>query len=149
MGVSLSLSSFFCEQIGINGSPFRRAKDLEKVFGSVRICLKNSSDRTLLVDKFELITAITFDYFSAEKPDVVIMGSRHGWLSRQVPMFVSLFWQPSCTIGLDHVVPGPDVASIARKGRGLSRKNVLFARGRIELNSRKSLFKRLIVYPFQ
>ena len=64
----------FNEQIGINGVPISD-KDLEDYLALYRDLLeRNSSDQTLLgLTEFELITAMAFDYFSAEKPDVVIM----------------------------------------------------------------------------
>ena len=64
----------FHEQISINGLPISD-QDLETYLSLYQDLLeKNSSDQTLLgLTEFELMTVLAFDYFAAEKPDVVIL----------------------------------------------------------------------------
>ena len=128
----------FNEQIGINGVPISD-KDLEDYLALYRDLLeRNSSDQTLLgLTEFELITAMAFDYFSAEKPDVVIMevgmGGRLDSTNVCQPILTAI-----TTIGLDHVaLLGPDVASIAREKVGIIKEKIPVLLGRIELEAQE------------
>lgn len=128
----------FNEQIGINGVPISD-KDLEDYLALYRDLLeRNSSDQTLLgLTEFELITAMAFDYFSAEKPDVVIMevgmGGRLDSTNVCQPILTVI-----TTIGLDHVaLLGPDVASIAREKAGIIKEKIPVLLGRIELEAQE------------
>ena len=128
----------FNEQIGINGVPISD-KDLEDYLALYRDLLeRNSSDQTLLgLTEFELITAMAFDYFSAEKPDVVIMevgmGGRLDSTNVCQPILTAI-----TTIGLDHVAHlGPDVASIAREKAGIIKEKIPVLLGRIELEAQE------------
>ena len=128
----------FNEQIGINGVPISD-KDLEDYLALYRDLLeRNSSDQTLLgLTEFELITAMAFDYFAAEKPDVVIMevgmGGRLDSTNVCQPILTAI-----TTIGLDHVaLLGPDVASIAREKAGIIKEKIPVLLGRIELEARE------------
>ena len=128
----------FNEQIGINGVPISD-KDLEDYLALYRDLLeRNSSDQTLLgLTEFELITAMAFDYFSAEKPDVVIMevgmGGRLDSTNVCQPILTAI-----TTIGLDHVaLLGPDVASIAREKAGIIKEKIPVLLGRIELEAQE------------
>ena len=128
----------FNEQIGINGVPISD-KDLEDYLTLYRDLLeRNSSDQTLLgLTEFELITAMAFDYFSAEKPDVVIMevgmGGRLDSTNVCQPILTAI-----TTIGLDHVaLLGPDVASIAREKAGIIKEKIPVLLGRIELEAQE------------
>ena len=128
----------FNEQIGINGVPISD-KDLEDYLALYRDLLeRNSSDQTLLgLTEFELMTAMAFDYFSAEKPDVVIMevgmGGRLDSTNVCQPILTAI-----TTIGLDHVaLLGPDVASIAREKAGIIKEKIPVLLGRIELEAQE------------
>jgi bifunctional protein folC len=128
----------FNEQIGINGVPISD-KDLEDYLTLYRDLLeRNSSDQTLLgLTEFELITAMAFDYFAAEKPDVVIMevgmGGRLDSTNVCQPILTAI-----TTIGLDHVaLLGPDVASIAREKAGIIKEKIPVLLGRIELEAQE------------
>ena len=128
----------FNEQIGINGVPISD-KDLEDYLALYRDLLeRNSSDQTLLgLTEFELITAMAFDYFAAEKPDVVIMevgmGGRLDSTNVCQPILTAI-----TTIGLDHVaLLGPDVASIAREKAGIIKDKIPVLLGRIELEAQE------------
>ena len=128
----------FNEQIGINGVPISD-KDLEDYLALYRDLLeRNSSDQTLLgLTEFELITAMAFDYFAAEKPDVVIMevgmGGRLDSTNVCQPILTAI-----TTIGLDHVaLLGPDVASIAREKAGIIKEKIPVLLGRIELEAQE------------
>ena len=128
----------FNEQIGINGVPISD-KDLEDYLALYRDLLeRNSSDQTLLgLTEFELITAMAFDYFAAEKPDVVIMevgmGGRLDSTNVCQPILTAI-----TTIGLDHVALfGPDVASIAREKAGIIKEKIPVLLGRIELEAQE------------
>ena len=128
----------FNEQIGINGVPISD-KDLEDYLALYRDLLeRNSSDQTLLgLTEFELITAMAFDYFSAEKSDVVIMevgmGGRLDSTNVCQPILTAI-----TTIGLDHVaLLGPDVASIAREKAGIIKEKIPVLLGRIELEAQE------------
>lgn len=128
----------FNEQIGINGVPISD-KDLEDYLALYRDLLeRNSSDQTLLgLTEFELITAMAFDYFAAEKPDVVIMevgmGGRLDSTNVCHPILTAI-----TTIGLDHVaLLGPDVASIAREKAGIIKEKIPVLLGRIELEAQE------------
>ena len=128
----------FNEQIGINGVPISD-KDLEDYLALYRDLLeRNSSDQTLLgLTEFELITAMAFDYFAAEKPDVVIMevgmGGRLDSTNVCQPILTAI-----TTIGLDHVaLLGPDVASIAREKTGIIKEKIPVLLGRIELEAQE------------
>ena len=128
----------FNEQIGINGVPISD-KDLEDYLALYRDLLeRNSSDQTLLgLTEFELITAMAFDYFATEKPDVVIMevgmGGRLDSTNVCQPILTAI-----TTIGLDHVaLLGPDVASIAREKAGIIKEKIPVLLGRIELEAQE------------
>ena len=128
----------FNEQIGINGVPISD-KDLEDYLALYRDLLeRNSSDQTLLgLTEFELITAMAFDYFAAEEPDVVIMevgmGGRLDSTNVCQPILTAI-----TTIGLDHVaLLGPDVASIAREKAGIIKEKIPVLLGRIELEAQE------------
>ena len=128
----------FNEQIGINGVPISD-KDLEDYLALYRdLFERNSSDQTLLgLTEFELITAMAFDYFAAEKPDVVIMevgmGGRLDSTNVCQPILTAI-----TTIGLDHVaLLGPDVASIAREKAGIIKEKIPVLLGRIELEAQE------------
>ena len=128
----------FNEQIGINGVPISD-KDLEDYLALYRDLLeRNSSDQTLLgLTEFELITTMAFDYFAAEKPDVVIMevgmGGRLDSTNVCQPILTAI-----TTIGLDHVaLLGPDVASIAREKAGIIKEKIPVLLGRIELEAQE------------
>ena len=128
----------FNEQIGINGVPISD-KDLEDYLALYRDLLeRNSSDQTLLgLTEFELITAMAFDYFAAEKPDVVIMEVGMGGRLDSTNVCQSILTAIT-TIGLDHVaLLGPDVASIAREKAGIIKEKIPVLLGRIELEAQE------------
>ena len=128
----------FNEQIGINGVPISD-KDLEDYLALYRDLLeRNSSDQTLLgLTEFELITAMAFDYFSAEKPDVVIMEVGMGGRLDSTNVCQHILTAIT-TIGLDHVaLLGPDVASIAREKAGIIKEKIPVLLGRIELEAQE------------
>ena len=80
---------------------------------------------------------MAFDFFSAEKPDVVIMevgmGGRLDSTNVCQPILTAI-----TTIGLDHVaLLGPDVASIAREKAGIIKEKIPVLLGRIELEAQE------------
>ena len=128
----------FHEQISINGLPISD-QDLETYLSLDQDLLaKNSSDQTLLgLTEFELMTVLAFDYFAAEKPDVVIlevgMGGRLDSTNVCQPILTAI-----TTIGLDHVaLLGPDLASIAREKAGIIKEKIPVLLGRMDLEAQE------------
>ena len=133
----------FHEQISINGLPISD-QDLETYLYLYQDLLeKNSSDQTLLgLTEFELMTVLAFDYFAAEKPDVVIlevgMGGRLDSTNVCQPMLTAI-----TTIGLDHVaLLGPDLASIAQEKAGIIKEKIPVLLGRMELEAQEVIVQR-------
>ena len=121
----------YTDQISINGESIPEAK-LEALMANYQSLLEGkSADNLQGTTEFEIITALAYDYFAAEKVDVAIMEVGMGGLldSTNVcqPVLTGI-----TTIGLDHVaLLGDTIEAIAEQKAGIIKQGIPLVTGHI------------------
>ena len=121
----------YTDQISINGESIPEAR-LEALMADYESLLEGEKSAVLQgTTEFEIITALAYDYFAAEKVDVAIMEVGMGGLldSTNVcqPVLTGI-----TTIGLDHVaLLGDTVEAIAEQKAGIIKQGIPLVTGRI------------------
>ena len=121
----------YTDQISINGKSISEVK-LEALMADYESLLEGEKSAVLQgTTEFEIITALAYDYFAAEKVDVAIMEVGMGGLldSTNVcqPVLTGI-----TTIGLDHVaLLGDTVEAIAEQKAGIIKQGIPLVTGRI------------------
>ena len=121
----------YTDQISINGESIPEAK-LEALMANYQSLLEGkSADNLQGTTEFEIITALAYDYFAAEKVDVAIMEVGMGGLldSTNVcqPVLTGI-----TTIGLDPVaVLGDTIEAIAEQKAGIIKQGIPLVTGHI------------------
>lgn len=121
----------YTDQISINGESIPEAR-LEALMADYESLLEGEKSAVLQgTTEFEIITALAYDYFAAEKVDVAIMEVGMGGLldSTNVcqPVLTGI-----TTIGLDHVaLLGDTIEAIAEQKAGIIKQGIPLVTGRI------------------
>ena len=121
----------YTDQISINGESIPEAR-LEAMMADYEYLLEGEKSAVLQgTTEFEIITALAYDYFAAEKVDVAIMEVGMGGLldSTNVcqPVLTGI-----TTIGLDHVaLLGDTIEAIAEQKAGIIKQGIPLVTGRI------------------
>ena len=121
----------YTDQISINGESIPEAR-LEALMADYEYLLEGEKSAVLQgTTEFEIITALAYDYFAAEKVDVAIMEVGMGGLldSTNVcqPVLTGI-----TTIGLDHVaLLGDTIEAIAEQKAGIIKQGIPLVTGRV------------------
>ncbi len=121
----------YTDQISINGESIPEAR-LEALMADYESLLEGEKSAVLQgTTEFEIITALAYDYFAAEKVDVAIMEVGMGGLldSTNVcqPVLTGI-----TTIGLDHVaLLGDTIEAIAEQKAGIIKQGIPLVTGRV------------------
>ncbi len=121
----------YTDQISINGRSIPEAR-LEALMADYQSLLEGEKSAVLQgTTEFEIITALAYDYFAAEKVDVAIMEVGMGGLldSTNVcqPVLTGI-----TTIGLDHVaLLGDTIEAIAEQKAGIIKQGIPLVTGRV------------------
>ena len=121
----------YTDQISINGKSISEVK-LEALMADYESLLEGEKSAVLQgTTEFEIITALAYDYFAAEKVDVAIMEVGMGGLldSTNVcqPVLTGI-----TTIGLDHVaLLGDTIEAIAEQKAGIIKQGIPLVTGHI------------------
>lgn len=121
----------YTDQISINGESVPEAR-LEALMAVYRSLLEGERSVALQgTTEFEIITALAYDYFAAEKVDVAIMEVGMGGLLDSTNVCQSILTGIT-TIGLDHVaLLGDTLEAIAEQKAGIIKQGVPLVTGRI------------------
>ena len=121
----------YTDQISINGESIPEAR-LEALMTDYESLLEGEKSAVLQgTTEFEIITALAYDYFAAEKVDVVIMEVGMGGLLDSTNVCQPILTGIT-TIGLDHVaLLGDTVESIAEQKAGIIKQGIPLVTGRI------------------
>ena len=121
----------YTDQISINGEsiPETRLEDLMADYHS--LLEGESADNLQGTTEFEIITAISYDYFASEQVDVAIMEVGMGGLLDSTNVCQPILTGIT-TIGLDHVaLLGDTLEAIAEQKAGIIKKGIPLVTGRI------------------
>ena len=121
----------YTDQISINGESIPEAR-LEALMADYEYLLEGEKSAVLQgTTEFEIITALAYDYFAAEKVDVVIMEVGMGGLLDSTNVCQPILTGIT-TIGLDHVaLLGDTVEAIAEQKAGIIKQGIPLVTGRI------------------
>ena len=121
----------YTDQISINGESIPEAR-LEALMTDYESLLEGEKSAVLQgTTEFEIITALAYDYFAAEKVDVVIMEVGMGGLLDSTNVCQPILTGIT-TIGLDHVaLLGDTVEAIAEQKAGIIKQGIPLVTGRI------------------
>ncbi|OFP45773.1 dihydrofolate synthase [Streptococcus sp. HMSC067H01] len=121
----------YTDQITINGESIPEAR-LESLMADYRSLLEGEHTQALQgTTEFEIITAITYDYFSSEQVDVAIMEVGMGGLLDSTNVCQPILTGIT-TIGLDHVaLLGDSLEAIAEQKAGIIKQGVPLVTGNI------------------
>ena len=122
----------YSDQISINGESIPEAR-LESLMADYESLLEGEKSAVLQgTTEFEIITALAYDYFAAEKVDVVIMEVGMGGLLDSTNVCQPILTGIT-TIGLDHVaLLGDTVEAIAEQKAGITKQGIPLVTGRID-----------------
>lgn len=121
----------YTDQISINGEsiPETRLEDLMADYHS--LLEGESADNLQGTTEFEIITAISYDYFASEQVDVAIMEVGMGGLLDSTNVCQPILTGIT-TIGLDHVaLLGDTLEAIAEQKAGIIKQGIPLVTGRI------------------
>ena len=121
----------YADQISINGESIPEAR-LEALMADYESLLEREKGFDLQgTTEFEIITALAYDYFAAEKVDVTIMEVGMGGLLDSTNVCQPILTGIT-TIGLDHVaLLGDTIEAIAEQKAGIIKQGIPLATGRI------------------
>ena len=121
----------YTDQISINGKSISEAR-LEALMADYESLLEGEKSAVLKgTTEFEIITALAYDYFAAEKVDVAIMEVGMGGLLDSTNVCQPILTGIT-TIGLDHVaLLGDTVEVIAEQKAGIIKQGIPLVTGRI------------------
>ena len=121
----------YTDQISINGKSIPEAR-LEAMMADYESLLEGEKGLALQgTTEFEIITALAYDYFAAEKVDVAIMEVGMGGLLDSTNVCQPILTGIT-TIGLDHVaLLGDTVEAIAEQKAGIIKQGIPLVTGRI------------------
>ena len=121
----------YADQISINGESIPEAR-LEALMADYESLLEGEKGAVLQgTTEFEIITALAYDYFAAEKVDVAIMEVGMGGLLDSTNVCQPILTGIT-TIGLDHVaLLGDTVEAIAEQKAGIIKQGIPLVTGRI------------------
>ena len=121
----------YTDQISINGESIPEAR-LEALMADYESLLEGEKSAVLQgTTEFEIITALAYDYFAAEKVDVAIMEVGMGGLLDSTNVCQPILTGIT-TIGLDHVaLLGDTVEAIAEQKAGIIKQGIPLVTGRI------------------
>ncbi|HHG7905884.1 TPA: folylpolyglutamate synthase/dihydrofolate synthase family protein [Streptococcus pneumoniae] len=121
----------YTDQISINGESIPEAR-LEALMADYQSLLEGEAAANLQgTTEFEIITAIAYDYFSAEQVDVAIMEVGMGGLLDSTNVCQPILTGIT-TIGLDHVaLLGDTLEAIAEQKAGIIKQGMPLVTGRI------------------
>lgn len=121
----------YTDQISINGESIPEAR-LEALMADYEYLLEGEKSAVLQgTTEFEIITALAYDYFAAEKVDVAIMEVGMGGLLDSTNVCQPILTGIT-TIGLDHVaLLGDTVEAIAEQKAGIIKQGIPLVTGRI------------------
>ena len=121
----------YTDQISINGESIPEAR-LESLMADYESLLEGEKGLALQgTTEFEIITALAYDYFAAEKVDVAIMEVGMGGLLDSTNVCQPILTGIT-TIGLDHVaLLGDTLEAIAEQKAGIIKQGVPLVTGRI------------------
>ena len=121
----------YTDQISINGESIPEAR-LEALMADYESLLEGEKSAVLQgTTEFEIITALAYDYFAAEKVDVAIMEVGMGGLLDSTNVCQPILTGIT-TIGLDHVaLLGDTVEVIAEQKAGIIKQGIPLVTGRI------------------
>ena len=121
----------YTDQISINGESIPEER-LEALMADYEYLLEGEKSAVLQgTTEFEIITALAYDYFAAEKVDVVIMEVGMGGLLDSTNVCQPILTGIT-TIGLDHVaLLGDTVEAIAEQKAGIIKQGIPLVTGRI------------------
>ena len=121
----------YTDQISINGESIPEVK-LEALMTDYESLLEGEKSAVLQgTTEFEIITALAYDYFAAEKVDVVIMEVGMGGLLDSTNVCQPILTGIT-TIGLDHVaLLGDTIEAIAEQKAGIIKQGIPLVTGRI------------------
>ena len=121
----------YTDQISINGKSISEVK-LEALMADYESLLEGEKSAVLQgTTEFEIITALAYDYFAAEKVDVAIMEVGMGGLLDSTNVCQPILTGIT-TIGLDHVaLLGDTIETIAEQKAGIIKQGIPLVTGRI------------------
>ena len=121
----------YADQISINGESIPEAR-LEALMADYQSLLEGGEGAVLQgTTEFEIITALAYDYFAAEKVDVAIMEVGMGGLLDSTNVCQPILTGIT-TIGLDHVaLLGDTLEAIAEQKAGIIKQGIPLVTGRI------------------
>ena len=121
----------YTDQIAINGESIPEAR-LESLMADYRSLLEGEHAQSLQgTTEFEIITAITYDYFASEQVDVAIMEVGMGGLLDSTNVCQPILTGIT-TIGLDHVaLLGDSLEAIAEQKAGIIKQGISLVTGHI------------------
>ena len=121
----------YADQISINGESIPEAR-LEALMADYESLLEGEKGAVLQgTTEFEIITALAYDYFAAEKVDVTIMEVGMGGLLDSTNVCQPILTGIT-TIGLDHVaLLGDTLEAIAEQKAGIIKQGIPLVTGRI------------------
>ena len=121
----------YSDQISINGESIPEAR-LEALMADYESLLVGEKSAVLKgTTEFEIITALAYDYFAAEKVDVAIMEVGMGGLLDSTNVCQPILTGIT-TIGLDHVaLLGDTIEAIAEQKAGIIKQGIPLVTGRI------------------
>ena len=121
----------YTDQISINGKSIPEAR-LEAMMADYESLLEGEKGLALQgTTEFEIITALAYDYFAAEKVDVAIMEVGMGGLLDSTNVCQPILTGIT-TIGLDHVaLLGDTLEAIAEQKAGIIKQGIPLVTGRI------------------
>lgn len=121
----------YTDQISINGESIPEAR-LEALMADYESLLEGGKGAVLQgTTEFEIITALAYDYFAAEKVDVAIMEVGMGGLLDSTNVCQPILTGIT-TIGLDHVtLLGDTLEAIAEQKAGIIKQGIPLVTGRI------------------
>lgn len=118
------------DQLTINGKPISE-QDLEDLFAKYRPLLLDHQADLLGLTEFEIITAMSFDYFHQQNVDIAIMEVGMGGLLDSTNVCQPLLTAIT-TIGLDHVaLLGDTLEKIAEQKAGIIKEKIPVVLGNI------------------
>lgn len=121
----------YTDQISINGESISEAR-LEALMADYQSLLEGEAVANLQgTTEFEIITALTYDYFASEQVDVAIMEVGMGGLFDSTNVCQPILTGIT-TIGLDHVaLLGDTLEAIAEQKAGIIKQGMPLVTGRI------------------
>ena len=121
----------YADQISINGESIPEAR-LEALMADYESLLEGEKSAVLQgTTEFEIITALAYDYFAAEKVDVAIMEVGMGGLLDSTNVCQPILTGIT-TIGLDHVaLLGDTLEAIAEQKAGIIKQGIPLVTGHI------------------